>query len=117
MLTSKPDCRLSDSFFRLRMRRGLLWRGNLPALRDYPDAGKNAALLAIIFACWILASSIDYAVEKDIEAARQSARTEVAEQVAIDCLNGQARWVYDNGTAAGYGKTLVGCAGAEEMPL
>ena len=117
MLTSKPDCRLSDSFFRLRMRRGLLWRGNLPALRDFPEAGKNAALLAIIFACWSLASSIDYAVEKDIEAARQSARAEVAEQVAIDCLNGQARWVYDNGTAAGYGKTLIGCAGAEEMPL
>jgi hypothetical protein len=108
---------LNHSFFRLRMRRGLLWRGNRPALRDYPDAGKNAALLAIIFACWSVASSIDYAVEKDIEAARQEARAEVAEQVALDCLNGQARWVYENGTAAGYGKTLVGCAGAEEMPL
>jgi len=117
MLTSPPARRLNHSFFRLRMRRGLLWRGNLPALRDFPDAGKNAALLAIIFACWSLASSIDYAVEKDIEAARQSARAEVAEQVAIDCLNGQARWVYDNGTAAGYRKTLVGCAGAEETPL
>ena len=117
MIASTPTRRLSDLFFRLRMRRGLLWRGSHPALRDLPEAGKNAALLTIIFACWSVASSIDYAVEKDIEAARQAARAEAAEQVALDCLNGQARWLYDTGTAAGHGKTLVGCTGVEETPL
>ena len=102
---------------KFRMRHGLHWRGSNPTPRDFPEACKNAKRFAIIFICFALASSIDYAVQKDQEAERAAARAADAERMTIDCMNGRARWLYDNGTGVGYGKTLVTCTGVEELNL
>ena len=102
---------------KFRMRHGLHWRGSNPTPRDFPEACKNAKRFAIIFACLALASSIDYAVQKDQEAEREADRATQAEEMTVNCLNGQAQWLYDNGTNEGNGKTLITCTGVEQLDL
>jgi len=109
--------RLTDLSHRLRLQRGLFWQGRRPALRDYSEALRIAALLIILLGIYTLAGTIDYATEQSLEADRQAARADATERTTADCMNGRAQWLYDNDTEAGYGKTLVTCLGVEAIPL
>ena len=103
--------------FNFRMRHGLCWLNCTPRLKDFPTLIKMTKLLAISLACFSLVDSIEYGNEQALEAEYQAERAEEAERMVIDCLNGQARWLYDSEKLEGHGKTLITCPGVDELEL
>lgn len=106
---------------RLRLRHGLGWARPLPGLREivrllHLDA-PTLKLLAVVLMAYALVGTLDYADAQRIDAETQARAAQIATRTLADCMNGTARWLTDNGSGNGYGKTLVECQKALEMKL
>lgn len=92
---------------RLRLRLGNTWAF---ASRRRADLKAVAALLVILLGYGIV-GRLDYEAELATVAEAQRTRAEAAEQIALDCLNGRARWISADG------HTLIACEKAWETAL
>lgn len=92
---------------RLRLRLGNTWAF---ASRRRADL-KAAAAVLVVFAGYGLVGRMDYESALASEAHAQAARAQAAEQLAIECLNGRARWISADG------HTLIACEKAMELTL
>ena len=87
----------------IRLKYGLAWNTASPTLADYPQSKSYILRLLFVLALWGWAMDQDYAAEQITAAISAEMRAERAERTLMDCLNGRASWLAEDG------KSMVAC--------
>lgn len=97
---SKYDRNWRDT---IRLKYGLAWNTSSPTLADYPQSKTYIIRLLIVLALWGWAMDQDYLAEQITASITAEMRAEQAERVLVECMNGRAAWIAEDG------KSMVAC--------
>jgi len=96
-------------FNRYRMKRGLTWERTYPTLTpsEVIHALVPWLIVAILLLIYVLVGTLDYADAKAGEGIDAELRAELSSKMLVDCLNGVATFVAEDGGQVGCFKAVV----------